>query len=110
MNHRFTTHLTALAAVALLLFGASQAFAIGTEADTTISNTASVEFTIGGSTPAPIDSLPAELRASLQQLVPFPARFGEPEEFAALVRHILDNQMLNGEVIRLDGALRMPPA
>lgn len=40
---------------------------------------------------------------------PHPSRLGSPPEFAALVRHIVDNGMLNGEVIRLDGALRMPP-
>jgi NAD(P)-dependent dehydrogenase (short-subunit alcohol dehydrogenase family) len=57
-----------------------------------------------------VNSLPAEVQDSLQRLVPFPARFGAPEEFAALVCHVLENQMLNGEVIRLDGALRMPPA
>ena len=43
----------------------------------------------------------------LGQQVPFPPRLGRPEEFAALVRHIIENEMLNGEVIRLDGALRM---
>jgi len=41
--------------------------------------------------------------------VPFPPRLGEPAEYAALVRHIIENAMLNGEVIRLDGALRMAP-
>ena len=41
--------------------------------------------------------------------MPFPSRLGKPEEYAALVLHILGNQMLNGETIRLDGALRMPP-
>jgi hypothetical protein len=40
-------------------------------------------------------------------MVPFPKRLGEPSEFAALVQHIVENPMLNGEVIRLDGALRM---
>ncbi len=50
-----------------------------------------------------------ELRASLGAQVPFPSRLGEPEEFAALVRHIIENEMLNGEVIRLDGAIRMAP-
>jgi len=39
--------------------------------------------------------------------VPFPSRLGRPDEFAALVQHIIENEMLNGEVIRLDGALRM---
>jgi NAD(P)-dependent dehydrogenase (short-subunit alcohol dehydrogenase family) len=48
-----------------------------------------------------------EIRAGLAAGVPFPARLGRPEEYAALVRHIIDNRMLNGEVIRLDGALRM---
>lgn len=48
-------------------------------------------------------------RQSLGQQVPFPARLGQPEEFAALAKHIVENQMLNGEVIRLDGAIRMAP-
>jgi len=52
-------------------------------------------------------SLPEAARASLSQQVPFPSRFGKPAEYAALVRHIFDNPMLNGEVIRLDGAIRM---
>jgi NAD(P)-dependent dehydrogenase (short-subunit alcohol dehydrogenase family) len=51
--------------------------------------------------------LPEAARASLGQQVPFPPRLGRPEEFAALVRHIVENEMLNGEVIRLDGAMRM---
>ncbi|MBI6629406.1 SDR family NAD(P)-dependent oxidoreductase [Pontibaca salina] len=54
-------------------------------------------------------ALPQEVQDSLGASVPFPARLGRPEEYAALVRHIFDNQMLNGEVIRLDGALRMAP-
>jgi NAD(P)-dependent dehydrogenase (short-subunit alcohol dehydrogenase family) len=53
--------------------------------------------------------LPEPVRQSLGQQVPFPPRLGRPEEFAALVRHIIENEMLNGEVIRLDGALRMAP-
>ncbi len=53
--------------------------------------------------------LPEAARQSLGQQVPFPSRLGRPDEFAALVRHILENEMLNGEVIRLDGALRMAP-
>jgi NAD(P)-dependent dehydrogenase (short-subunit alcohol dehydrogenase family) len=53
--------------------------------------------------------LPEEARQSLGQQVPHPARLGDPAEYAALVRHIVENPMLNGEVIRLDGALRMPP-
>jgi len=51
--------------------------------------------------------LPPAARESLAQQVPFPPRLGHPEEYAALVRHIFENEMLNGEVIRLDGALRM---
>jgi NAD(P)-dependent dehydrogenase (short-subunit alcohol dehydrogenase family) len=53
--------------------------------------------------------LPEEARKSLGQQVPFPPRLGRPEEFAFLVRHIVENEMLNGEVIRLDGAIRMTP-
>jgi NAD(P)-dependent dehydrogenase (short-subunit alcohol dehydrogenase family) len=53
--------------------------------------------------------LPEPARVSLGQQVPFPSRLGRPAEFAALVRHIIENEMLNGEVIRLDGALRMAP-
>jgi NAD(P)-dependent dehydrogenase (short-subunit alcohol dehydrogenase family) len=53
--------------------------------------------------------LPEEARRNLAAQVPFPARLGRPAEFAALVVHIVENTMLNGECIRLDGALRMPP-
>ena len=53
--------------------------------------------------------LPEAARESLAQQVPFPSRLGRPEEYAALVRHIFENEMLNGEVIRLDGAIRMGP-
>ena len=53
--------------------------------------------------------LPAEVQASLGSAVPFPSRLGRPEEFAAMVRAVCENPMLNGEVIRLDGALRMAP-
>jgi NAD(P)-dependent dehydrogenase (short-subunit alcohol dehydrogenase family) len=54
-------------------------------------------------------ALPEAARVSLGQQVPFPSRLGRPAEYGALVRHILENEMLNGEVIRLDGALRMAP-
>lgn len=53
--------------------------------------------------------LPGEVKELLEKQVPHPSRLGRPEEYANLVRHIVDNPMLNGEVIRLDGALRMPP-
>ena len=53
--------------------------------------------------------LPEEARESLGKQVPFPPRLGRPEEYAALVEHIIENTMLNGEVIRLDGAIRMAP-
>jgi NAD(P)-dependent dehydrogenase (short-subunit alcohol dehydrogenase family) len=54
-------------------------------------------------------SLPETTRQVLADAVPHPKRFGRPDEFAALVAHIIENPMLNGEVIRLDGAVRMPP-
>ncbi len=54
-------------------------------------------------------SLPEKVRTSLGEQTPFPPRLGRPEEYAALVRHICENVMLNGEVIRLDGAIRMAP-
>ena len=53
--------------------------------------------------------LPEDARASLARQVPHPSRLGHPAEFAALVQHIVENPMLNGEVIRLDGAIRMAP-
>jgi NAD(P)-dependent dehydrogenase (short-subunit alcohol dehydrogenase family) len=53
--------------------------------------------------------LPEAAQVSLGQQVPFPPRLGRPEEYAALVRQIVENSMLNGETIRLDGALRMAP-
>ena len=53
--------------------------------------------------------LPSEVQDALGRTVPFPPRLGHPAEYAALVRHILENTMLNGEVIRLDGAVRLPP-
>ncbi len=52
-------------------------------------------------------NLPEEAKISLGQQVPFPSRLGQPEEYAALAKHIIENQMLNGETIRLDGAIRM---
>jgi 3-hydroxyacyl-CoA dehydrogenase/3-hydroxy-2-methylbutyryl-CoA dehydrogenase len=54
-----------------------------------------------------LSGLPEKARASLAEQVPFPSRLGRPEEFASLVQHIAENVMLNGETIRLDGALRM---
>jgi NAD(P)-dependent dehydrogenase (short-subunit alcohol dehydrogenase family) len=53
--------------------------------------------------------LPPEVQDSLAKSVPFPPRLGRPEEYAALAQHIVENEMLNGESIRLDGALRMAP-
>ncbi|MBS1811495.1 MAG: 3-hydroxyacyl-CoA dehydrogenase [Acidobacteria bacterium] len=53
--------------------------------------------------------LPENVKQVLGASVPFPARLGQPREYAALAKHIIENEMLNGEVIRLDGALRMPP-
>ena len=54
-------------------------------------------------------NMPDEVQQSLADQVPFPQRFGTPEEFADLVLHIVDNEMLNGEVIRFDGAIRLQP-
>ena len=54
-------------------------------------------------------SLPAEVQQSLGESVPFPSRLGTPAEYADLALHIVSNRMLNGETIRLDGALRMAP-
>ena len=54
-------------------------------------------------------ALPAEAREALGAQVPFPSRLGDPAEFGELAAHIVTNPMLNGETIRLDGALRMPP-
>ena len=53
--------------------------------------------------------MPPEVQDALGKMVPFPSRMGKPAEYAALVRHICENSMLNGEVIRLDGAIRMAP-
>ncbi|MEP7270051.1 MAG: 3-hydroxyacyl-CoA dehydrogenase [Acidobacteriota bacterium] len=56
-----------------------------------------------------LGTLPEAVRQALGAQVPFPSRLGRPAEYAALAKHIIENEMLNGEVIRLDGALRMPP-
>jgi NAD(P)-dependent dehydrogenase (short-subunit alcohol dehydrogenase family) len=56
-----------------------------------------------------MEALPAEVRDGLGKTVPFPSRLGQPSEYALLVQQIIENPMLNGETIRLDGALRMPP-
>lgn len=53
--------------------------------------------------------LPEEAIHALEAGIPHPSRLGRPEEYASLVRHLVDNPMLNGDVVRLDGALRMPP-
>ena len=53
--------------------------------------------------------MPPEVQEALGKMVPFPQRLGKPAEYAALVRQIVENEMLNGEVIRLDGAIRMAP-
>jgi NAD(P)-dependent dehydrogenase (short-subunit alcohol dehydrogenase family) len=64
--------------------------------------------------PGPVDTpmvagMPDDVRASLEATIPFPARLIKPEEFASLVQHLISNVAINGEVIRLDGALRMGP-
>ncbi len=54
-----------------------------------------------------LSGMPQEVQDSLAKQVPFPSRLGRPEEYAALAKHIFENEMLNGETIRLDGAIRM---
>ena len=56
-----------------------------------------------------LEGLPQDVQDSLGAQAPFPARLGKPAEYASLVQHIVENQMLNGEVIRLDAAIRMAP-
>jgi NAD(P)-dependent dehydrogenase (short-subunit alcohol dehydrogenase family) len=56
-----------------------------------------------------MQAMPQEVQDSLAASIPFPARMGQPEEYGKLALHIIENQMLNGNVIRLDGAIRMPP-
>ena len=63
----------------------------------------------GAGTPIFVAVLPEAARQSLAQQVPFPSRLGRPPEYAALVKHLFENEMLNGETIRLDGAIRMAP-
>ncbi len=63
-----------------------------------------------GSFDTPIFGLAADaMKDALTSIVPFPTRMGDPDEFAQLVQHIVENQYLNGEVIRIDGAVRFPP-
>ena len=56
-----------------------------------------------------LQGLPEEVKQSLGNQVPFPSRLGRPSEFAMLAQHMIQNPMLNGEVVRLDGAIRMQP-
>ena len=56
-----------------------------------------------------LGQLPEEIRKALAATIPHPSRLGRPEDFAALATHIIENSYLNGEVIRIDGALRMGP-
>ena len=57
-----------------------------------------------------VAGMPQQVQDSLASAVPFPPRLGDPSEYAALVLHIIENPMLNGETIRLDGAIRMAPS
>lgn len=56
-----------------------------------------------------LESLPDKVQHELGKMVPFPSRLGNPDEFAMLIQSIIENPMMNGEVVRVDGALRMPP-
>jgi len=53
--------------------------------------------------------MPQEVQDALGKQPPFPSRLGHPDEYAALAKHVIENVMLNGETIRLDGAIRLPP-
>ena len=53
--------------------------------------------------------MPKEVQDALGKMVPFPSRLGKPAEYAELAKHVIENEMLNGETIRLDGAIRMAP-
>ena len=55
-----------------------------------------------------MSEIPEAARTSLEQMVPFPKRLGDPDEFAHFVQFAIENQYLNGEVVRLDGSIRMP--
>ena len=56
-----------------------------------------------------VDGMPEHIQESLSEAIPFPSRLGKPEEYAELVAHIMENGYLNGETIRLDGAVRLAP-
>jgi len=56
-----------------------------------------------------VDGMPEHIQESLSASIPFPSRLGKPEEYAELVAHIMENGYLNGETIRLDGAVRLAP-
>jgi NAD(P)-dependent dehydrogenase (short-subunit alcohol dehydrogenase family) len=56
-----------------------------------------------------VDGMPEQMQASLASSIPFPGRLGKPEEFADLAAHIMENTYINGETIRLDGAVRLAP-
>ena len=57
-----------------------------------------------------VAGMPKQVQDSLAASIPFPRRLGDPSEYAALVLHVIENRMLNGETIRLDGAIRMAPS
>ena len=67
------------------------------------------EFLDGRSDPPQLAGLPQEAQDSLAAAIPFPRRLGQADEFASLALHMIDNPYLNGEVVRLDAALRMAP-
>ena len=56
-----------------------------------------------------VDGMPEHIKESLSASIPFPSRLGKPEEYAELVAHIMENGYINGETIRLDGAVRLAP-
>ena len=56
-----------------------------------------------------LESLPEKVQNALAKTVPFPQRLGHPDEYAQMAEQIIDNRMMNGETVRLDGAIRMQP-
>lgn len=68
-----------------------------------------MDFSLGLFLTPLLKGLPEKVQNALAGMVPFPKRLGHPDEYAHLVASIVENPMVNGEVVRIDGALRMPP-
>ena len=95
-------------------YTASKGGVVGDDDSSSHASSAGTAIRVMAIAPGPQDTpmlglLREDIRRALEAQIPFPPRLGRPEEFAALVRHIVENRYLNGEVIRLDGALRAQP-